>query len=52
MATAVIAGAAVGLVACLLPESLRKHLWSDFAWLVPLCSIAAFIYLLSGYFKR
>ena len=52
MATSAIAGAVVGLLSSLLPEGLRKHLWSGFAWLVPLCSMAAFAYLLSGYFTR
>lgn len=52
MATSAIAGAGAGLLTCLLTENLRKRLWSDLAWLAPLASIAAFIYLLSGYFTR
>lgn len=52
IATAALAGGAVGFVVCRLPGNLRRHIWSGFAWLVPVCSIAAIAYLLSGYFTR
>jgi hypothetical protein len=52
IATAASAGAAVGLVVCLLPENLGARIWSGFAWLVPVCSIAGIAYLLSGYLTR
>ena len=52
IATAGIAAAAVALVACSLPGNPGKRLWSGFAWLVPVCSIAAIVYMLSGYFTR
>lgn len=52
IATSAIAGAAAGLVVCFLPRHLGGRLWSGLAWLVPVCSIAAIGYLLSGYFTR
>jgi hypothetical protein len=52
IATSALAGAIAGLFACLLPENIGKRIWSGFAWLVPLCSIAAIGYLLSGYLTR
>ena len=35
-----------------LPGNPGGRLWSGLAWLVPVCSIAAIAYLLSGYFTR
>jgi hypothetical protein len=52
IATAALSGALAGLVACLLPTSVSRHLWSGFAWLVPMGAMAAFAYLLSGYWTR
>jgi hypothetical protein len=52
IATAALSGALAGLVACLLPMSVSRHLWSGLAWLVPVCAMAAFAYLLSGYWTR
>jgi hypothetical protein len=55
IATSALAGAAAGLLACLLPDNIGgigKRFWPDLAWLVPLCSIAAIGYLLSGYLTR
>lgn len=52
MTTAAIAGALAGLAACLLPVRVTRYLWPDFAWLVPLGAMAAFAYLLSGYWTR
>lgn len=49
IATASIIGAAAGLIACMLPQSIGKRMWPGLAWLVPLCSIAAIAYLLRGY---
>ena len=52
MATSGIAGAVAGLIACWLPGNPGKWLWSGVAWLVPVCSIAAIAYMLSGYLTR
>jgi hypothetical protein len=52
IATAALSGALAGLVACLLPMRVSRHLWSGLAWLVPVCAMAAFAYLLSGYWTR
>jgi hypothetical protein len=52
MATSAIAGAVTGLIACWLPGNPGKYLWSGLAWLVPVCSIAAIAYMLSGYLTR
>lgn len=52
MATSAIAGAIAGLIVSALPGNAGKRLWPGLAWLVPLCSIAAIAYLLSGYFTH
>jgi hypothetical protein len=52
IATSAVAGTAAGLVACVLPEQIGRRIWYGFAWLVPLCSMAAIGYLLSGYLTR
>lgn len=52
IATSALAGAFAGLVVCLLPMSATLRLWSGLAWLVPVCAMAAFAYLLSGYWTR
>lgn len=52
IATSAIVGGIAGLIACYLPGNLGSRLWSGFAWLVPVCSIAAIGYMLSGYFTR
>ena len=52
MATSAIAAAAVGLVVSVLPGNPGRRMWSGLAWLVPVCSIAAIAYMLSGYFTR
>jgi hypothetical protein len=52
IATSAVSGAAAGLIACLLPESMARRVWPGLAWLVPLCSIAALAYLLRGYLAR
>jgi hypothetical protein len=52
IATSALAGAFAGLVVCLLPMRVSRHLWSGLSWLVPLGAMAAFAYLLSGYWTR
>lgn len=51
IATAALAGAAAGLIVCLLPP-VGRWLWSGLAWLVPVGAIVAMAHLLSGYFIR
>jgi hypothetical protein len=52
IATSAITAAIVALIVCYLPGNPGRRLWSGLAYLVPLCSIAAIVYLLSGYFTR
>jgi len=52
MATAAIAGSLAGLLACLVPARASRRLWPDLAWLVPLCVMLFFAWLLRGYFLR
>ena len=52
IATAAIAGAVAGLIVSFLPGNPGRWLWSGFAWLVPVCAIAAIAHLLGGYFTR
>jgi hypothetical protein len=52
IATAALAAAGAAALVALLPQRLTHWLWPGFAWLVPIGSMAAFIYLLSGYFTR
>ena len=51
IATSVIAAGLAGLIAAFFPGKLGARLWPGFAWLVPLCTIAAIIHL-RGYFTR
>jgi MFS family permease len=50
--TSAIVAAAAGLIASFLPENFGRRLWSGFAWLIPVCAIAAIIHLLGGYFTH
>ena len=52
MATSAIAGGIAGVVACLVPERVARRLWPGLAWLVPLCAMLFFAWLLRGYFLR
>jgi hypothetical protein len=52
IATSALVASGVAAVAAFSPERLTHWLWPGFAWLIPIGSIAAFIYLLSGYFTR
>ena len=52
IATAAFAAAGVAVLVAFLPQRLTYWLWPGFAWLVPVGSIAAFVYLLRGYFMR
>ncbi len=52
MATAAIGAALLAALVSLLPEGLTRRIWPGFAWAVPICVIAAFAFLLRGYFLR
>jgi hypothetical protein len=52
IATSALAAGAVAAPVAFLPQRLTRWLWPGLAWLVPVGSIAAFVYLLSGYFTR
>jgi hypothetical protein len=52
IATSAIVGTIAGLIVSYLPAGVSGRVWSGLAYLVPLCSIAAIVYLLSGYFTR
>ena len=52
IASAAIIAAAIGAFVSVLPAGIGARLWSGFAWLVPLCAMAAIAYLLRGYFLR
>lgn len=50
MLTAGLAGLAAAGVASFVPAA--RRLWSGLAWLVPLCAMLFFAWLLRGYFLR
>ncbi len=52
IATAGLAAVVSGVAACLVPERLARKLWSGWSWLVPLCVLLVFCYLLRNYFLR
>jgi hypothetical protein len=52
IATSAITAGIIGAIVSLLPEQLGRRVWSGFAWLVPVCAIAAIFHLLGGYFTH
>jgi hypothetical protein len=52
LATSGIVASLAGLLACLLPESLARRLWSGWTWAVPVGVMVVFCYLLRNYFLR
>ena len=52
IATSALAATGVAALVASLPQRLTNWLWPGFAWLVPVVSIAAFVYLLREYFLR
>ena len=50
--TSAIAASAISVCACFLPERITQRLWSGWSWLVPVCTIPVFCYLLKNYFLR
>ena len=52
MATSAIVASLAGFAACLAPESLARRVSPGLAWVVPLCAMLFFAWLLRGYFLR
>ena len=52
LATSAITASIAGVLACLLPGAAQRRLWPGLAWLVPLCAMLFFAWLLRGYFFR
>jgi len=52
MATSAIVAGLAGAAASCLPEAVARRLWPGLAWLVPLCVMLFFAWLLRGYFLR
>jgi hypothetical protein len=52
MSTAAIGAGVLAALIALLPAGVTRRIWPGFAWLVPVCAIAAFCFLLKGYFLR
>ena len=52
IATAAIAAGAVAALASLVPDRLAKWVWPGWSWAIPIAVLAAFGYLLRGYFLR
>ena len=52
MTTAAIGAGVLAALVSLLPAGLTRRIWSGFAWVVPLCVIFVFAFLLKGYFLR
>ncbi len=52
LATSGVVALSAGLLACLLPESAARRLWPGWSWVVPVCVMIAFGYLLRNFFLR
>jgi len=52
MSTAALGAGLLATLVSFLPEGVTRRIWSGLAWAVPLCVIAAFAFLLRGYFLR
>ena len=52
MATSAIVASIAGVLASLLPAAAQRRVWPGLAWLVPLCAMLFFAWLLRGYFFR
>jgi len=52
IATATIVAFVAGVLACWLPESLTRRLWSGWAWVAPLAVMAAFPWFLKEFFLK
>jgi hypothetical protein len=52
IATSALAAAAGGAAAALLPERLSARLWPGWVWIIPLCVMLLFVYLLRNYFLQ
>jgi hypothetical protein len=52
MSTAALSACAACLLAWLIPQRLMQRLWSGWSWVVPMCVLLLFAYLLRNYFLR
>jgi hypothetical protein len=52
IATSAIVASIAALAASFLPEPVTRRIWPGLAWLVPICGILFFVWLLRGYFLR
>jgi hypothetical protein len=50
--TAGLGAGVIAGVASLVPEAVAKRVWSGWSWVVPICVLVAFGYILRGYFMR
>lgn len=52
LCTAALGAFGVCLIARLLPQRVVQRLWPGWTWVIPLCALLAFAYLLRNYFLR
>jgi hypothetical protein len=52
LATSGLAALSAGLLAYLLPEGAARRLWPGWTWVVPVCVLITFCYLLRNFFLR
>jgi hypothetical protein len=52
MATAGVVAFLAGAIAALLPEFVKRLVWSGWSWVIPVCAMVASCYLLREFFLR
>jgi hypothetical protein len=52
MATSALAATITGLIAASLPQAIVRRLWPGWSWLVPVCVMVVFCYLLRKFFLQ
>lgn len=52
LVTSTLGAAALAALSLMVPAALARRVWPGLVWLVPLLVIAAFVYILRGYFLR
>ncbi len=52
LVTATLGAAAIAALSLMVPAAVTRRVWSGLVWLVPVLVIAAFVYILRGYFLR
>jgi hypothetical protein len=50
--TAALGGALMAGIVSFVPDGIAKRIWPGLSWVVPVCVIFAFVYVLRGYFLR